>query len=209
MIPLKEWITVFVEGYPFFKYAILFLGAAFGGEVGVIALAFLAAHKFFSFIPFCLVSILGTVSGDILWFYLGRTQITGKILNHRYAATPVAIIVEAIQLVSRGNRLIAFIFAKFLVGTRAVIIFYVSKTGIPFKKFILPDLVAIFIWLATLISIGYLSGLGFSYISSVLKNIYAGVGFILLIVIIVVMAQLGLKKFLEKKEKEIIKEENL
>ena len=209
MAPSLEWLSAFITSYPLLQYVIIFLGAAFGGEVAVISLSFLAAHNFFPFPLFCIVSFFGVLSSDILWFFLGKTKMAGKIIGHRYAAGTIAVIMEAIRRVSRGNHLFAFIFAKFLVGTRAVIIFYVSKTGIAFRDFIRYDLVAIVIWLVTLISIGYLSGLGFTYVSNILKNIYAGIGFVILILIIIMMAQIWLKKFFEKEKKEIIKEKDL
>ena len=197
MTPSIEWISAFIASYPLLQYLIVFLGAAFGGEVALISLSFLW------------VSFLGTTSGDILWFFLGKSRLAGRVIGHRYAAPTLSVIMEAIRRVSRGNRLLAFIFAKFLVGTRAIVIIYVSKTNISFKNFFPPDLVAILIWLTTLISIGYLSGLGFTYVSGILKSIYAGIGFVILILIVVVMAQIWLKKFFEKEEEEVIEEEKL
>ncbi len=204
-----EWLSTFILNYPLLKYLIVFLGAGFGGEFGLISLAFLAAHKVFPLIPFLIVSFLGTMSSDTLWFLWGKTKLAGKIISHRYTAGTVSVIMEAIRKISRGNHLLALILAKFLVGTRILVIMYVSKTNIAFKKFILPDLVAILIWLITLTSIGYLSGLGFAYISKMLKNIYAGIGFIILIVFIIIIIQIWLKRFFLKKEEEIIKQHDL
>jgi membrane protein DedA with SNARE-associated domain len=123
MVPSLEWFSAFLISYPLLQYFIIFFGAAFGGELALISLSFLAAHNFFPLIPFCIVSFFGVVSSDILWFLMGKTKIAAKIIGHRYAVGTISIIMEAIRRVSRGNHLFAFIFAKFLVGTRAVIIF--------------------------------------------------------------------------------------
>lgn len=200
---LIEWVSTFIVSYPLLKYAIVFLGAAFGGEFVIISLAFLVAQDVFPFTPFFIVSFLGTLSSDVLWFLLGKTKTVGKILAYRYAASTISVIFEAIHKVSRGNHLIAFIFAKFLIGTRIVVIFYVSKTSLALKNFISRDLAAIFIWLAVLTSIGYLSGLGFTYISRVLKNIYAGIGFIVFILLIIVIVQAKLKRMFINKQNNI------
>jgi membrane protein DedA with SNARE-associated domain len=209
MTPTIAWLSAFILSYPLLQYIIIFLGAGFGGEVAVISLSFLAAQNIFPIVPFFIVGFLGTMTADILWFLLGKTKTAGKIVDHRYATYTISVIMEAIRKVSRGNHLLAFIFAKFLIGTRVVVILYVSKTNISLKHFILNDLVAIFIWLTTLTSIGFLSGLGFAYISHILKNIYAGIGFVILILLIIVMVQIWLKKFFTKEGEEIIKGENL
>ena len=130
-----EWLSAVIVNYPFFKYLIVFLGAAFGGEVAVISLSFLAAHGVFSLLPFLSISFLGTTFGDIVWFSLGKSRLASKVIGHRYAVGTLSVIIEAIRRVSRGNRLLAFIFAKFLVGTRAIVIIYVSKTNISSKNF--------------------------------------------------------------------------
>ena len=203
------WIQAFVLHYPLFKYCIIFLGAAFGGEAAILGLSFLAAQNFFPLTTFFIVGFLGTVSSDILWFILGKTKTADKIVGHRYTARAVSAIIEAIQKVSGGSHWLALIFAKFLIGTRVVVILYISKTNMAFKKFILPDLVAIVIWLSILSSVGFMAGLGFSYISGVLKNIYAGIGFVILVLVIIAILQKLLKKSLTEKGEKIIEEENL
>ena len=209
MVESVEWLRALVLHYPAFQYAIIFLGTAFGGEAGVIALSFLAAQHVFSFLPFLILSVLGTLFGDTLWFYMGRTRMAGKIIGHRYAANTVSVIVEAINRLSRGNHLLAFVLAKFLIGTRAVLILYVSKTGISLKDFMQHNLPAIFIWFSVVGAIGYLAGLGFTFIAGVLENIYAGAGFALLIFIMVIIAQVWLKRTFVKEEKKIMEEENM
>jgi membrane protein DedA with SNARE-associated domain len=209
MTPSIEWLSALMLHYPLFQYLIIFSGAAFGGEVAIFSLSFLAAQNIFPLAPFIIISFFGALSGDAVWFLLGKTKIAGKIINHRYAANTISVIMEAMARVSRGNHLLAFIFAKFLIGTRVVVILYVSKTNITLKNFVRYDLGAIFIWLVVLIPTGFLSGLGFTYISRVLKNIYAGIGFIILVLFIITLIQIWLKKILVKKEEEIIKERDL
>jgi len=204
-----EWFSAFIYSYPLLKYIIIFLGAGFGGELAIISLSFLAAQNIFPLASFFIIGFFGTLSADTIWFLLGKTRTAGKIIDHRYATYTISVIMEAIRKISQGNHLLAFIFAKFLVGTRIVVILYVSKTNIAFKSFIFNDMVAILIWLTTLTSIGFLSGLGFAYISKILKSVYAGIGFVVLILLVIVMAQIWLKKFFTKEGEEIIKEENL
>ncbi|HBB53894.1 hypothetical protein A2740_00160 [Candidatus Nomurabacteria bacterium RIFCSPHIGHO2_01_FULL_43_16] len=209
MIELIEWSRMVFLDYPSFQFIIVFLGAAFGGELAILALSFLVAQNVFPLFPFFLISVLGVFSSDTLWFILGRTKTVDKISKHRYTVGTVSAITEAIRRLSRGNHFLAFIFAKFVVGTRVVIIMYVSRTGMTFKNFIRYNIGAIFIWLIVLIPIGFLSGLGFNYISHILEDIYAGIGFIFLILLVFVIIQIWINRILVQKEKEIIREQNL
>lgn len=204
-----EWLRSLFLNYPAFKYAIILLGSAFGGEPGVIALAFLSAREFFPPAPFFLIGFLGIFLSDSLYFYLGRTQLARRIIEHRYTARTILVIIEAINRLSKGKHVTAFILAKFLVGTRAVIIAYVSRTGISFKKFMESNLPAILIWFFVVSAIGYLAGLGFTYISDVLENIYAGLGFLLVVILILFIAEALLKRAFVKTEEKIIGEEDV
>lgn len=209
MIELIDLLRQFFFDYTLFQYLVIFLGAAFGGEFAIISLAFLSAQEVFPLYLFLIIGFFGTLSSDILWFFLGKTKTAGKIIDHRYASNTIAVIMEAIHFVSRGRHLLAFIFAKFLIGTRIVVILYVSKTNMAFKKFIQNDIIAIAIWLTILTSIGFLSGLGFVYISRILKNIYAGIGFVILIILLIVALQIWLKRFFTKEGEDIIKKSDL
>ena len=77
------------------------------------------------------------------------------------------------------------------------------------KYFLSHNFVAIFIWLAIIIPIGFLSGLGFTYISNILKSIYAGIGFLLLVILLIIILQIYLKKIFTKEEQEIIEENSM
>lgn len=209
MVELFDTLRQFFFDYTFFQYLVIFLGSAFGGEFAIISLAFLSAQDIFPLPLFLIISFFGTLSSDILWFFLGKTKIAGKIIDHRYALNTIAVVMEAIHFVSRGHHLLAFIFAKFLIGTRIVVILYVSKTNLAFKKFIQNDVIAVTIWLIILTSIGFLSGLGFTYISHILKNIYAGIGFVILIILVIIVVQIWLKKLFTKEGDDIIKKNDL
>ncbi len=204
-----EWIRTFIFNYPALQYLVVYLGAAFGGEVAMIALSFLSAQGFLPFWPFLIVSFLGVLSSDSLWFFMGKTKMAERIFNHKYATATVIMITEAIHKVSRGNHLFALVFAKFLIGTRVVLILYVSKSNLSFKRFIVHDTVAIIVWLLVVVPIGFLSGLGFTYFSHILENIYAGIGFLILVLVLCIMMQMWLKRLFTKEGEEIMEEENM
>src|ERR1035437_5860253 len=122
MIHSAQWLRVLIFDYPSFKYIIIFLGAAFGGEIALFTFAFLAAQKILSPTILVFLSFFANVSSDSMWFFLGRTKIGKKVISHRYTNSAISVVAEAVHRVSRGNHFVALIFAKFLIGTRVVMI---------------------------------------------------------------------------------------
>ncbi|MEX2052319.1 MAG: hypothetical protein WD991_01310 [Candidatus Paceibacterota bacterium] len=194
MLESVEWLREFIVNYPALQYGVVFLGAAFGGEVAVISLSFLAAQGFFPLPTFFIVSFIGTFSSDMLWFLLGRTKVVAWLITHRYAHGTISLLTDTIGKVSRGSHFLALVMAKMMVGTRVILIMYTAKTSLPFRKFVAYDAVAVVIWLLVVIPIGYISGLGFSYLSNIFENLYASIGFLLLFIGAIVMFQLWLKR---------------
>ncbi|MSU44858.1 hypothetical protein EXS45_01610 [Candidatus Nomurabacteria bacterium] len=194
MIDSIEWLRIFIFDYPSLQYLTIFLGAALGGEIAIFTLSFLSAQGILSPVALVMFSFLGTLSSDSFWFLLGKTNTAQKIISHRYAHSAVSTIAEVVRRVSRGSHLLALIFAKFLVGTRIVMLLYISKTEFLFNQFICYNAVATLLWLLVVVPIGFFSGLGFTYVAEIFHNLYAGVGFIFLVLIIIVLVQLWLKK---------------
>lgn len=204
-----EWIKNFIIHYPNLEYLLVFLGAAFGGEVAMITFGFLYAQGMFSLVPLAIVSFIGTLSTDILYFYLGRTKIAGKFFSHRYAHSTVNLITEAVHKISRGSQFIALFLANFMVASRIIIIMYVSKANITIGRFIAYESLSLIAWLIVVLGIGYVSGIGYTYLSNLLENIYAGIGFLLLVAISFVVLQLWLKKKFTKEGEEILEEKGV
>ena len=206
MISPIEWLTVFILHYPLSQYLIIFLGAAFVGELALFTLGFLTAQGILSIFPLIIFSFLGVLASDILWFLLGKTAVVGKMISHRYTYATVSIISKAIDRTSKGNRFVAVVLAKFLIGTRILLIIYLSKTNLEFKRFVYYDAMAIFFWLIVIIPIGVIAGHGFTILAEVFHNLYLAIGFILFILLIIVIVQVWLERYLSKKADMKIKE---
>src|SRR3989344_8161525 len=101
MLESMAWLQELILNHTAFQYLIIFLGAAFGGEPGVITLSFLAAQNVFPLGPYLLVSFLGILFSDSLYFFLGKTKIVRNIIDHRYASHTIEAIIEAINRISR------------------------------------------------------------------------------------------------------------
>lgn len=195
MVEATLWLRELIVNYPAFQYLFIFFGAALGGDFLLIALGFLSAQGILSPVALVSFSFLGTFCSDVFLFLIARTTFFHNIISHRYAHKTVSLIVDSLRRISSGNHLWALIIAKFLVGTRVIIVLYSDKTDLSFKKFAPYDAIAALTWLAALIPIGFLLGLGFTYLSEVFKNIYAGIGLVLLFLLIAFMLEAWLRKF--------------
>lgn len=194
MVESTLWLRELILNYPAFQYFLIFFGSALGGDFILVAFGFLAAQGVISPVTLVFFGFMGTYCSDIFLFLLARTKFLHNIITHRYAHKTVSLIVDSLRRVSHGNHFLALVIAKFLVGTRVVIVLYSDRTDLALKKFIYYDAVAAIIWLITVIPIGFFLGLGFTYLSEVFKNIYAGIGLVLLFIVAGFMLEIWLRK---------------
>ncbi len=199
-----EWIRLIFTEHESIRYFIVFLAAAFGGELAMISMSFLVAQGLFSIVPFLSVSYVGTLSSDILWFSLGKTKMVGKLFTHRYTNKTISTINEAVYKISKGSDFIALLLANFMIASRIILIMYVSKRDLKFWKFLYYEAIALVFWILSVFSIGYFSGIGYELLSDTLDNVYAGIGFILLVIFVFVFIQLWFKKKFTEEIKENI-----
>jgi membrane protein DedA with SNARE-associated domain len=117
------------------------LWVAFGGTLGVWG------------VPCTIVAIFAAnVSGDILWYSMGRglrttrlgRWIRGRIPNHENIESHVA-----------GNGLRWMLFAKFVYGSNFPIIFSLGWSRVPFHSFFRRSLQAIALWLPLILGVSY------------------------------------------------------
>ncbi len=194
MIESIELLRILILDYPLLQYPLLFFGPMFGGEVVIIAFAFLSAQGVLSLFLIAILSFLAVFLMDAVWFFLGRSAVAKWIISHRHVSPTAVIIFESVRRVSRGNHFIALVIAKLMPGTRILMIMYMSKSDIVFKKFALYNTAAILIWLLIIIPIGFISGTGFTYLAGIFKHLYVSVGFVFLVVIIIIAIHLWIKK---------------
>lgn len=202
MIHSVEWLRLFILDYPSFQYALIFIGVMAGGEIVLLGLAFLAAQNLVPLPTLFIFSFLGTLSSDSIWFLLGNSKLAQKVFTSRSLGATVGVITSAIERMSRHNNFIKLILCKFMVGTRILILVYMRRNNLSFNRFIKFNIFAVLLWLLVIIPIGFLSGLGFTYLAEIFQNLYVGVGFLLLIIIVIIIFQSWLKKkFLEEQNR--------
>jgi len=189
-----EWLRAFITNHNSLEYVIIFFGSLLGAEFALFIFGFLAAQNVVSIVPLALFGFLGTLAPNILWFLLGKTKTVNRIALNRHADTTTSMITQAVNKISKDNHFIAFIIIKFIIGTAFLLIMYVNKTAMKFRQFLYYETPAVLLSLFIMAGIGYLSGLGFTYLSELFNNLYVALGFILLIALLVAIAKSWIKK---------------
>lgn len=194
------WLQDFLLNYPSLQYAVIFLASGFGGELGLFILSFFAAQKVISWTALLIWSFIGALCVDALWFFIGKTSLIRKMMSHKRLSPTLELVTEALRRISRRSDQTAMILIKFMIGTRILIFLIISNLYPTYRKFLEHNIPAVLAWLAVMMLLGYLSGLGFTLIAKYLNNIYAAIGFVLLSVLTLVALQIYLKNRVIKSE---------
>ncbi len=146
----------------FLAYLIIFISAIFIGDIAVFPVLWLVVKGFLGSTGpslFIITIFTAGISGDLLWYSLGRllrdTKLGSFIKNH----IPRNEKIEK-HIQSRTGKWI--ILSKIIPWSNFPIIFMLGWFKINFKKFIKIDVMAILTWLIIFIAISYslIAGLG-------------------------------------------------
>lgn len=144
---LKNYFLFCVFSY----LAIIFLGNIASFIILWIGVEF--NFTVFHFLIILILTYLGDVSGDILWFKSGKL-LKGTKLGYfilRQAKNYNGKFEEIIN--SKGIKW--FVFSKFFYGSSPPVAFSLGWSGIDFKKFIKASLITTIFWLPVLFSISF------------------------------------------------------
>lgn len=157
------------------SFILAFIAPMIGGEAAVFFLAFLSVSEMFSIWWVILGSFLGMLTLDALWFFVPRVPWLRKV-RARFAVSEKYKKLE-LRIESFSNRSDIFIlfFSKVLVGTRILVLAYLSMRKISFAKFLLYDAIATFLWAVCLGYSGWFAGRGFYSLPEVSHDLTTGV----------------------------------
>ena len=140
-----------VENY---GYIAILIGTFLEGET-VLILGGFAAHRGYLELPWViLVAIIGTLTGDQLFFYLGRRH-SHAFLEKRPSWK--VRVDRALRLLNRFQIYLILVF-RFLYGLRSVTPFVVGASSFPAKRFILLNIIGAIIWAIVIGTGGYIFG---------------------------------------------------
>jgi membrane protein DedA with SNARE-associated domain len=137
-----------------YGYPALFLGTFLEGEVVALVAGYLTHRGYFEFSWVVLIVSVGTIIGDNLYFYLGRTK--GKSFLEKRPNWHRRV-KKINRLLKRYQMLLALSY-RFLYGLRIVTPFALGMSDLSAKQFAVLSIVSVFVWAILVISGGYAFG---------------------------------------------------
>ncbi|MBX4210624.1 VTT domain-containing protein [Candidatus Parcubacteria bacterium] len=146
-------------------YLLIFIGMMIEGDIFLFTAAFLTHQGFFSPMPVIVLGYSGSFIGDMIWYYYGQTIVhiipfIGKSVNK---------IVGPFDRQLSLNPFRTIFTTKFTYGVHHPILMRARIAGIPPKKFIESDLLAIALWMLLIGSLGYFFSAYFRTIRHMLR----------------------------------------
>ena len=185
-----------VYNYPLGAYAVLFLGMFIEGEVFFLTAAIFAWHGYLNIGLVVLSTLVGTVSGDILWYFLGRYFGETKIGAWFWSKFKFYHDWLAQNFVSRYWRM-AF-YSKFIYYINRLTILFAGWHKLELKKFLKIQILAILNWIVIMFIVSYFLGLAVGAFDA--KWILKRMEFVFIILIIIfVGGETLLKRWFSKK----------
>ncbi|PWB76383.1 MAG: DedA family protein [Holophagae bacterium] len=137
-----------------YGYLAILVGTFLEGET-ILVIAGFAAHRGYLGLPQVIAAACaGTVAGDQLFFYLGRSR--SQWLLRRRPSWKVPI--ERVRRMLDRHQLAVVLGFRFLYGVRTVTPFAIGMSGFPPLRFLILNLVGAATWAAVIGSLGYLFG---------------------------------------------------
>lgn len=200
----SEFMNRLIEFLPNYSPVVGFFSTIFGGENGVLFVSFLAGQGFFYLPYIILFSFFAMILLDSFWFFFSKTRIFGKLKKWKKISKQYSSVQEHINKITAGKDMLLLLIAKFLIGTRILVILYLSSKDMPFSKFTKYNTPPTLIWAIFLGVSGWLAGRGFEIVWRLFNSIKIAISFLILIIILYYLMMKGINKWLMKKRKKLI-----
>jgi membrane protein DedA with SNARE-associated domain len=189
-----------------YGYPALLVGTFFEGETFLVLAGFAASMGYLEIPWVILVAFAGTLSGDQVFFYLGRRQsaLVQSFLAH-YPAWQNRV--ERVQrIIERYQTALVFIF-HFLYGLRIAFLLVIGLSRIPAGRFLVLNFLSALVWAAVVGAVGYLFGSALAMIIGDLKGLesYILAGIALIGGMFGIFQLLGYRIMKERKTKGVVR----
>ncbi len=179
------------------KYILLFLGCIIEGPVVMMISGFLFSLGQFHLLPMYVALVSGDFTADIGWYILGRFGTRNAIFKYGHFIGLTPEILEKVEDRFRHYHQKILIISKLTMGFgfAVVVLMVAGMFKVPFKNYVVLNLVGGFIWTAFLLVVGYFFGNVFAIIPKSFKIVF--------IVFVITIFIVGIKyanKYIMKKE---------
>lgn len=175
------------------------VGAYFGGDALLLLLASLAGQGLIPFWTIILFFSLGTISSDIMWFFIGRSRFAERVISHKQLNKGYSKIEKVLTKYGRNDFLLLFI-VKFIYGIRIVTIVYFSRERKNFYRFLAYNSVAVVVITLFISFLGWMAGRGIRSYVDIYENFRAAIKIIVIVVVAFFILKALINKWLLKEK---------
>lgn len=187
--PIVSWLLAY-------RYPIAYPLAIVEGPVLMMISGFLVHLGFFSFWPIFFLTSAGDLTGDIIWYKIGEHGARRLIQKYgRFISLTEDNIERAEQFFRQHQTKILFI-SKITMGFGFALATLVAAGAmkVPFKKYMMTNILGQFIWTGFLMGIGYFLGNLYTLVDKGFRWAFLGA-----MIVIVGFAAYGFSRFMRKR----------
>jgi membrane protein DedA with SNARE-associated domain len=176
------------------------VGAFVGGDVLIIFLSSLAGQGLINFWTIILFCSIGTVSSDVMWFFLARTRFADRLISSRQLNSGYAKLDRLLSKYGRNDFLLLLL-VKFIYGIRIIAIVYFSRERRYFARFLNYNTFAVVVITLFVAFLGWMAGRGIRTYVDYYENFKTVMKIIVIFFVAFVILKSLLKKWLLKENK--------
>ncbi len=187
--PIVSWLLAY-------RYPILYPLAIVEGPVVMMISGFLVRLNFFSFWPVYFLLIAGDLTGDILWYLLGRHGARSFIEKYgKFFSITEENVEKAERFFNKHQGKILFI-SKITMGFGFAVATLIAAGAakVPFKKYLTINFLGQFVWTGVLMAVGYFLGNLYIMVDKSLRW-----AFVIALLVIAAFAAYGFGKFMRNR----------
>ncbi|MGC9968364.1 MAG: DedA family protein [Minisyncoccia bacterium] len=187
--PIVSWLLAF-------RYPIAYPLAIVEGPVVMMLSGFLVRIGFFSFWPIYLILMAGDLTGDVLWYFLGRHGARSFVDKYGRFFSITEENIEKAERFFQDHPVKILFFSKITMGFGFALATLIAAGAarVPFKKYFIINFCGQFVWTGALIAVGYFLGHLYVLVDKSLRW-----AFIAALIVIAAFAAYGFGKFLRNK----------
>jgi membrane protein DedA with SNARE-associated domain len=174
------------------------VGAYFGGDAMLLFLSSLSGQGLIHFWTIILFFSLGTISSDVMWFFIGRTRLAEKLISHKQLNKGYSRIERILTKYGRNDFLLLFI-VKFIYGIRIIAIVYFSRERKRFGRFLCFNSIAVVAITVFVSFLGWMAGKGIRSYVDIYENFRSAIKIIVIVLVIFFVLKSLINKWLLKK----------
>jgi len=178
---LVDFVPHFLGFLASYKYVLLFVGIVIEGPILMVASGLLIHAGFFELTPAFWVIVVGDLTGDVVWYYVGYYFAEPMIRKHGHFLKITPEMLERAKKLFNKYHVKILLISKVTIGFGGMALATLMTAGamrVSFKKYMSLNLLGELFLVGGLLALGYFFGQLYNSIADAMK-IYFVVGVIL------------------------------